>query len=199
MNDTMSIVARGASSSAFSSAGREHHVAVLLELVALHHVGALDRDVLLDAHVLLLDARAAVVQQVEADAGRALGGRIDLHRNRHQAEAERSAMRSSERPWSTCGRMRVAKGRRLLRNPRQLALQSGPQTRRLCWLEADDLHRLREGLPRRSSTRPTGRPSGTTGVRARWRWSTARPLFSAGSCSQDTGIDTPSPGRARAE
>jgi hypothetical protein len=35
--------------------GFEHHVAILLELVALDHVGPLDDHVLLQAQVLLLD------------------------------------------------------------------------------------------------------------------------------------------------
>jgi hypothetical protein len=68
---------------------REGDIAVLVELVALDHVGAFDRHAFLQAHVLLLQPRAAVVQQVEADRTRGLGGRIQLDRYRHQPEAER--------------------------------------------------------------------------------------------------------------
>src|SRR6185369_11550194 len=47
---------------------REHHVLVLGELVALHHLLARDRDLLLHAEVLLLEPRAAgLVQQVEGN------------------------------------------------------------------------------------------------------------------------------------
>ena len=68
MNDDDVDRVRARSSSALSSAGCEHHVAILFELVALDHVGSLDRHVLLQAEVLLLHARAAGVEQVEADA-----------------------------------------------------------------------------------------------------------------------------------
>ncbi|MNT01763.1 hypothetical protein D3C72_1362440 [compost metagenome] len=69
--------------------GLEGHIAVFLELVALDHVGALHHHVFLQADVLLAQARsAALVQQVEADAGLALGGREHFYGNRHQPEAD---------------------------------------------------------------------------------------------------------------
>ena len=69
--------------------GREHHVLVLREFVALDHVLARDRHFFLDADVLLLQPRAAgLVQQVEGDRLARLGGRIELHRDRHQPERD---------------------------------------------------------------------------------------------------------------
>src|SRR5712691_1340383 len=66
---------------------REHHVLILGELVALRHVLACDRDLLLHADVLLLEPRSAgLVQQVERDRAARLGGGVKLHRNRHQSK-----------------------------------------------------------------------------------------------------------------
>src|SRR6202171_1773321 len=113
--------------------GTEHHVLVLGEFIAFDHVLARDRDLLLDAEVLLLQARpAALVQQVERDRAARLGGRIELHRNRHQPERNRQrCYRSCShvlpptlfRPWrasmhfqgSACGPARRASDRRSLR------------------------------------------------------------------------------------
>src|SRR4029079_1790463 len=66
-----------------------HHVAVLGELVALHQVLALHHLVLGRAVVLLLHPPAALaVQPVERDARRALAGRVELDRDRNEAEGD---------------------------------------------------------------------------------------------------------------
>jgi hypothetical protein len=67
--------------------GREHHVLVFRELIALGHVFARHRHLFLDAEVLLLQPRpAGLVQQVEGDRPARLGGREKLDRYRHQPE-----------------------------------------------------------------------------------------------------------------
>ena len=70
--------------------GREHHVLVLGELVALHHVLARDDHFLARAQVLLLQPRAArLVEQVERDpAPLRLRGRVQLDRDGDQAERD---------------------------------------------------------------------------------------------------------------
>src|SRR6185295_3027857 len=69
---------------------RELHVLVLGELVALDHLVALDDRAVLDADVLLLEARAALlVQHVEGDRVLGLGRGVQLHRNGDQSERDR--------------------------------------------------------------------------------------------------------------
>ena len=82
----------------FQLLGREHHVLVLGELVAFDHVFARDRDLFLDAEILLAQARAArLVQQVERDGAARLGRRKELDRNRHQPERNRQRCNRSRR------------------------------------------------------------------------------------------------------
>jgi hypothetical protein len=70
--------------------GRELHVLVLGELVALDHLVALDDRAVLDADVLLLQARAAaLVQHVEGDRVLGLSRGEQLHRNCDQSERDR--------------------------------------------------------------------------------------------------------------
>ena len=67
--------------------GREGHVLVLGELVALHHVVALDDRAVLHTNVLLLEARAAgLVQQIEGEADWRIASPIELHRDGDQPE-----------------------------------------------------------------------------------------------------------------
>ncbi len=67
--------------------GRELHVLILGELVALHHVVALDDGAVLEADVLLPEPRpASLVQEVEGDGGAGLSRGIELHRNGNQSE-----------------------------------------------------------------------------------------------------------------
>jgi hypothetical protein len=76
---------------------REGHVLVLRELVTLDHVRALDHDAFARAKVLLLEPRAAaLVQQVERDAGLRLRRRKQLDRDRDHAE------RDGDRSQCTC-------------------------------------------------------------------------------------------------
>src|SRR5262249_19870733 len=69
--------------------GGEDHVLVLGELVALHQVLTGHDLVVHRAPDLLLDAALAlVVELIERDLRRALGGRVQLHRDVHQAEGD---------------------------------------------------------------------------------------------------------------
>src|SRR6266581_2170147 len=70
--------------------GREHHVLVVGEFIALRHVLARDGNLFLHADVLLLEPRSAgLVQKVERDRAARLGGGVKLHRNRDQSERNR--------------------------------------------------------------------------------------------------------------
>jgi DNA ligase D-like protein (predicted 3'-phosphoesterase) len=68
---------------------RERDVLALRELVALHHLLARDDLLVRGAPVLLLHARAALVQHVERDLAARLGGRVELDRDRDETERDR--------------------------------------------------------------------------------------------------------------
>ena len=69
--------------------GREEHVLVLRVLVALCDIVPLDGLVVLGAHVLLLERRAALfVHHTERDGLRRLPGRVEPDRDRDQAERD---------------------------------------------------------------------------------------------------------------
>ena len=155
----MSMVWLAPSCSALSSSGAEEDEAVLLELVALDHLGALDDLLVLLGDVLLLEPRAVLGQQVEADGGGALGGRIELDRDRHQAEAERQGSDG------TCGHGSLLKCDPTARQEsliytrlRQTAALSRRADR--CGPRAGSKPRIdiagAEGLARNSSRPPTG-------------------------------------------
>ena len=79
--------------------GREGDVLALAELVALHDLVARDDLLVLRAPVLLLHARAALVEHVERDPAARFGRGVELDRNRDQAEGDRWQTRSRARPW----------------------------------------------------------------------------------------------------
>src|SRR5262249_15465357 len=68
---------------------RERDVAVLRELEALDHLVARDDLAVLGAGVLLLQTRAVgAMQHVEGHGRRGVGRRVELDRNRHEAEGD---------------------------------------------------------------------------------------------------------------
>ncbi|MFT3917466.1 MAG: hypothetical protein QM704_26290 [Anaeromyxobacteraceae bacterium] len=68
---------------------REGDVAVLRELVALHHLVAFDLLAVLRARVVLLQARAVLrVEQVEGDGRRGLRRRVEAHGDRDEPEGD---------------------------------------------------------------------------------------------------------------
>src|SRR6202049_5114060 len=84
--------------------GRELHVLILGELVALHHLLAFHDHAFLLAYVLLLQARAVgLVQQVEGDGVRRLSRGVELHRYGDQPEGHR------QRTYGTCGHVYTLK------------------------------------------------------------------------------------------
>ncbi len=79
--------------------GREAHVLVLGELVALDHLVALDDHAFLLTHVLLAQARAVgLVQQIEGDGVGRLRRRKQLHRDGDQARTTPSGILWNVRP-----------------------------------------------------------------------------------------------------
>jgi len=67
---------------------REQHERVLLDLEALHHLVARNDLPVALGHILLLHPGTVLCQQVEAQAGRTFGGRIQAHRDGDQVEGE---------------------------------------------------------------------------------------------------------------
>ncbi len=67
--------------------GRKHDVAILREFVTLHHVVTFDDRVLLDADVLLLEARSVLlVKKVERNRSFRVRCRVELDRYRDQTK-----------------------------------------------------------------------------------------------------------------
>ena len=69
--------------------GCEHHILVLCEFVALDDLLPGDHSLLVQANILLLQAGAVLrMQEMEAQPLGADGRRVELHRDRNQAEGD---------------------------------------------------------------------------------------------------------------